>query len=249
MTKTALLIGINYFNTSSALNGCINDIETVTAYLVKNGYSCKQLRDDKPDALPTAMNILNEMMSLTNRAKAGDSLFFHYSGHGTQIRDLDGDEKDGMDECICPSDYQTSGVITDDLIRKYLVDAVPENVSLFALMDCCNSGTNFDMRYNVTQGRDNSISIVQDKSCKKPSGRVVMISGCRDDQTSADAYISGEYRGAMTTSFINTINNSSNASYKSLIRKMRQYLRNNKYSQVPQLASGAWLNLKEKFSV
>jgi hypothetical protein len=38
------------------------------------------------------------MKWLVNDVKAGDSLFFMYSGHGTQVKDLDGDEDDGLDE-------------------------------------------------------------------------------------------------------------------------------------------------------
>ena len=34
----------------------------------------------------------------------------------------------------------------------------------------------------------------------------VMISGCRDDQTSADAYMNNSYRGAMSTAFMDTYN-------------------------------------------
>lgn len=38
------------------------------------------------------------MQWLVKDAKPNDSLFFHYSGHGGQTKDLDGDEADGHDE-------------------------------------------------------------------------------------------------------------------------------------------------------
>lgn len=41
--------------------------------------------------------------------------FLHYSGHGGQIQDLDGDETAGFDNCIFPLDHQETGVITDDV--------------------------------------------------------------------------------------------------------------------------------------
>jgi len=74
------------------------------------------LTDDTrdPRRLPTKANILGAMKWLVKDAKAHDSLFFHCrnylylasnpahvfldSGHGGQIRDMDGDEVDGYDE-------------------------------------------------------------------------------------------------------------------------------------------------------
>ena len=48
---------------------------------------------------------------LVRGAQPNDSLFFHYSGHGSQQQDHDGDEVDGTDETICPVDYKDAGQI------------------------------------------------------------------------------------------------------------------------------------------
>ena len=48
------------------------------------------------------------------------TLFFHYSGHGSYIKDENGDEVDGKDECLCPIDYAYSGMIIDDEIKGIL---------------------------------------------------------------------------------------------------------------------------------
>ncbi len=58
--------------------------------------------------------MLSAMQWLVAGAQAGDSLLLHFSGHGSQKRDTDGDEEDGMDETICPMDYERAGVIVDD---------------------------------------------------------------------------------------------------------------------------------------
>jgi hypothetical protein len=39
---------------------------------------------------PTRRNILNALGWLVSDAQPGDSLFFHYSGHGSQVRDYNG---------------------------------------------------------------------------------------------------------------------------------------------------------------
>lgn len=41
---------------------------------------------------PTRQNILEAMKWLVGGAQPNDSLFFHYSGHGGQAKDVSGDE-------------------------------------------------------------------------------------------------------------------------------------------------------------
>jgi hypothetical protein len=56
--------------------------------------------NQKPDFVPTKRNIINAMHWLVSGAAPGDSFFFHYSGHGGNKKDTDGDEADGYDETI-----------------------------------------------------------------------------------------------------------------------------------------------------
>lgn len=72
---------------------------------------------------------------------------FHYSGHGSQVEDLDGDEVDGNDECIMPVDYKTKGVILDDEINDTIVRPLPRGATLHATFDSCHSGTILDLPY------------------------------------------------------------------------------------------------------
>ena len=80
------------------------------------------LTDDNPNwhFQPTRQNIIQAMGWLARDARPGDSLFFHYSGHGGRQRDTDGDEDDGYDETILPVDFQKTGQITDDVIIFHL---------------------------------------------------------------------------------------------------------------------------------
>ena len=85
------------------------------------GYSVadiRQLRDDHPHRMPTKKNISAAIHWLVKDARSGDHLFLHYSGHGTQVKDEDGDEADGKDEALVPCDYQTAGFIVDDDLRR-----------------------------------------------------------------------------------------------------------------------------------
>ena len=101
--KTALLVGINYTNTSSKLNGCINDIQNVATLLRRKGYTCSLMSELTP-VRATKHNILNALTQLLITANNGDSLFFHFSGHGTRTIDRSGDELDGRNKIKCNYD-------------------------------------------------------------------------------------------------------------------------------------------------
>eukprot|EP00287_Rhodomonas_sp_CCMP768_P022742 CAMPEP_0202826368 /NCGR_PEP_ID=MMETSP1389-20130828/13567_1 /ASSEMBLY_ACC=CAM_ASM_000865 /TAXON_ID=302021 /ORGANISM="Rhodomonas sp., Strain CCMP768" /LENGTH=97 /DNA_ID=CAMNT_0049499659 /DNA_START=40 /DNA_END=331 /DNA_ORIENTATION=+ len=58
----------------------------------------KVLMDDDNHTPPTRASIIDAIQWLVEGAKAGDSLFLHYSGQGSQVRDENGDERDGLDE-------------------------------------------------------------------------------------------------------------------------------------------------------
>jgi len=79
--------------------------------------------------------------------------------------------------------------------------------------------------------------------------RVIMYSGCKDDQTSADASISGSHVGAMSWAFLETMrNNNGQQSYVDILRNTRGLLQQN-YSQIPQLSCGQQINLDEPFMI
>lgn len=197
MPNKALLVGINYVGTSNALNGCANDIESIRNLLLANAFLPEQITlisDAHRDArlAPSRDNILRSLDSLIRNARDGDTLFFHYSGHGSQQRDqLGGDEADRLDEVICPA---SGAWIKDDELKR-LVTQLPQGVKFFALMDCCHSGTAIDLVNNTDQ-RSTRTTVVENH------GYAAMLSGCRDNQTSADAFIGARYQGALTASFL-----------------------------------------------
>jgi metacaspase-1 len=84
---------------------------------------------------------------LVQGCQAGDSLVFHYSGHGKQQKDENGDEIDGFDETILPMDFQQEGVIVDDEINETIVRPLPHGVKLHAIVDACHSGTVLDLPF------------------------------------------------------------------------------------------------------
>ena len=236
--KFASLIGINYKNTPNELYGCINDAKNIKNLLQeKYGFNnCVSLTDDT-HYKPTKHNIIYALTTLLKNSISGDSLFFLYSGHGTYTADLNKDELDGQDELIVPINATNINTcISDDELNNIIKTNLKPGVTLFVLFDSCFSGTVLDLKYNL----DSSDTIVVNPSNQDTSGQVFMISGCTDQQTSADAFIAGKSSGAMTFAFIQTINQyGTSITLKQLVTNMRQVLSDSDFEQIPQLAWGS----------
>ena len=260
IVKKALLVGINYTGTDNKLNGCINDTENLHNFLLKNKYfeqnELTMMNDFKQgDLYPSKENMekqLNELVAFANSdANKGKKvyLFFSYSGHGYHLDDENGDEEDGQDEVLCPIDCIDNGFIVDDDIRNNFVNKLPENVTLVVLIDACHSFSMLDLKYNYACDTKNTYKThgkIADTKCN-----LIMISGCLDTQTSADAFIpdvttkKNEYQGAMTAAFLN--NYKDEITTKKLVKAMRDWLKAGKYTQIPQLTSGKFIDVSQPF--
>src|SRR6185437_3196021 len=109
---------------------------------------------------------------LVKDARPNDSLFFHYSGHGGQTPDLDGDEEDGYDEVIYPVDFRTNGHIVDDEMHRIMVKTLAPGVRLTAIFDSCHSGSALDLPYIYsTQG------IIKEHNLLSEGGNTIMNAG------------------------------------------------------------------------
>ncbi len=239
--KTALLVGINYVGASYQLNGCINDMTNIKDFLQsKRGFkNITMLTDDTP-VKPTKQNILNEFTKLLQQAQLGDTVFFGYSGHGTDTIDFDRDEVDGFDEVLVPVDATSiKTCIIDDELRKIINLNLKPGVKLFALLDCCFSGTAFDLKYSYLTNPNPYVG--------ETPGQVYMISGCADNQTSIEGIVNGKPAGAMTTAFLECAAKSSTFTLKTIIDNMRRWLKANQVSQQPQLSCGMMPNYNTEY--
>ena len=241
--KRAVLIGINYTGTDSQLSGCINDTNGLKTILTSKyafaETNIKILTDDTPTK-PTRENILAAFTQLLQSGVAGDVLFFSYSGHGSYTADLNNDETSGNDEMIVPLDFKC---IVDDELKALVQRHLKKNVTLFALFDSCHSGTVLDLKYQYLDSLQNNAN-TQNNQDAETIGTVIMLSGCTDEQTSADAHIDKKYQGAMTWAFLAALNGGSGAnSWQDLLTKMRTQLKTSAFTQIPQLSSGCVLDL------
>jgi hypothetical protein len=232
--NNALLIGINYLdNPKYKLNGCIFDVENMNKVLQTYGFTGFKKLTDVTDVKPTKTNILNELKNMLLNAYAGDVLFLFYSGHGTNIYDTNGDEKDGLDESIVSLDMQ---LILDDELKSIIKTYLRKDVTLIGLFDCCHSGTILDLKY-VYLDSDNGENDSINNKVSECNGTVIMLSGCTDKQLSAESFINNGYKGVMTWAFNKCLNENKNCSWKTLLQTMRKTIRVNGYPQIPQLST------------
>ncbi|EGB04948.1 putative metacaspase, partial [Aureococcus anophagefferens] len=242
----ALLVGCNYPGSSAELRGCVNDVLRMRALLLGQGFPEQQiviLRDDRGgQQRPTRRAITEGLRWLAAGAGRGDSLFFHFSGHGSQERDRTGDEADGYDETIVPCDYKSAGQITDDELHAILVRPLPDGARLTSIMDCCHSGTGLDLPYCFTPGRGWQ---TDDVPCFS-RGDVQLFSGCEDDQCSADTYANAAAGGAMTNAFLKALAENPMPLYPDFLTALHRELRRKGFKQKPQLSSSQRFDLNQR---
>ena len=237
--KKALLVGINYTGTSNELFGCINDANCIKERISTKGFTSINTITDLTTKKPTRDNILREFRNLLINSQAGDLLFFLYSGHGSYDLDRNSDEADGYDELIVTSDLKS---ITDDEFKTIIQQNLKKDVTLFAMFDSCFSGTMLDLRYQYMDSLNYDKYTENDKQAITV-GNVFMISGCADNQTSADAVFNNKANGALTWSLLESLKQKPNDSWRELVKNMRDLLKTSEFDQIPQFSSGSFVNI------
>jgi hypothetical protein len=241
MKGKALLFGLNYAHCKEGkLNGCINDVYGIANYIQKMLNIPTVIYTDDIDLGNTSYNgIIKNLYNLAVDSYREDLEFvwIHYSGHGSYQKDTSGDEVDGMDEGLVPSDYERRGILLDDIINHVLSIFNPRTKVLF-VCDSCHSGTILDLKYSWNSRRQ---SVIENKRCNIRA-KTILISGCMDNQTSADAYnLLGDYKhiGALTASLLNVLQKSPNYIYDvfCLVDAVRSELRRGNFTQYPCLST------------
>jgi hypothetical protein len=265
MAKKAVLIGINRYRIPGAdLRGCVNDVKNMQSVLTRS-YGFKG--DDitvLTDFAATKKGIESAIRKLVQGGRKGDVLLVHFSGHGSNVPDDDGDEADDRDEILCPTDLDWKNPMRDDWLRKTF-DSMRAGVSLTVITDCCHSGTITRAvqppdapsieRYlpspwdlvAVESGRSLRGTVKTELRKSKRASRKqrdiveadlpeVLITGCRADQTSADAMIGGSFNGALTYNLVAAIGDAQGElSYRQLHDATTAKLKRGRFDQVAQL--------------
>jgi hypothetical protein len=265
MAKKAVLIGINRYKIPGAdLRGCVNDVNNLQAVLTEFYGFAKNDILTLTDYKATKKAIEAAVRQLISAGRKGDVLLLHYSGHGANVPDDNGDEADRRDEILCPTDLDWKDPLRDDWLRAQF-DKLRAGVRLTVIMDCCHSGTNTRAILPpdapiIPRYLPNPWDIMAAESGRKLKGKTVgtlrtsssagrkksdvvgadvpelLVTGCRDTQTSADAYIGGSYNGALTYNLVKALRDAKGKiSYRDLHAQTITKLKAGNFDQVPQL--------------
>jgi metacaspase-1 len=237
LTKSALAIAINDYPAPYQLRGCINDGNDFLNRMGKSmGYTVSTLYNNRA----TKVNIINKITSLVNTAVSGDTIVIFYSGHGSQKRDINNDEIDGLDEVLCPFDFFSGQYITDDDLRN-IFNRLPTGVTLEVILDCCHSGTGtrefdegdeFFLKEKFIPGDMMEIGEIREIAVV-PELNHVLWGGCRDNQTSGEAMINGAPRGIFSYFLFNEM--MKGGTRIDIIQRVEKDIKNLGIAQRPQL--------------
>jgi hypothetical protein len=207
MAKLALCIGINDYP-HAPLFGCVNDITTANDFLARRHGFKPDERFVCTDERATTQGYLDRLEAFVTGIQPGDKLILWLSHHGGTVA---GDEVDGRDEVLCPVDFngQRQNIITDDQFSEIL-GRVPEGVYSIVIADTCFSGGLMDqaiMRvgsiavprfYPPEQAFPDILPIRRRVFRPEKLPRWILLSGCSEGETCADAMLGGRYRGAFS---------------------------------------------------
>jgi len=242
------------------LKYCVEDAYAIANFLYGNlGFARENIRimtdEYSPWYPPTKENILREMAALVYDAQPHDSFFIYFSGHAVQVKDLNGDESDGLDECICAMDYDcndpspnpdTHGLIVDDIMHEIMVGPLPEGCRLTAIFDSCNSGTLLDLPYLynahgvVKEFRHpNRLKILRQKSSYAD---VVSLGATKDGRKALETNLRRAFIECLTA-YPNGL------TYKELIRYLREHMKSRGIPQRPLLSSSHEIDTDQPFIV
>ncbi|KAK7302531.1 hypothetical protein RJT34_13423 [Clitoria ternatea] len=241
--KRAVLCGVTYGKRKFKLEGTVNDVNNIKRLLLDKfqfPIQCiRVLTEEKdPSLIPTKRNIEESLKWLVRDCQSGDSLVFYFSGHGLQQPEFDrGDEIDGLDETICPLDFITEGMITDNEINSMIVQPLQNGVRLHAILDTCHSGTTLDLMYAYKrekgswkwEGNKLSKAITDQTS----GGVAICLSACEDSQVAADTagFDRNGMNGIMTYLFSKIIREHSQITYGCLLQKLHEEIGNIRQSK------------------
>ena len=262
MTQKALIVGVDkYKNTAWNLEGCTLDAAVMSGMLQDHfGFPGDNIRV-LMDSRATKDKIEGRLEWLVRDAKPGDALVFFYAGHGSQVRDRDGDElEDAMDEILCPHDLDWDNPLTDDILHSYF-KRVPQGANLSIVFDCCHSGTGTrsllapvtpkgeiigEIEYSKTRYIKPPLDVAhRSRGIALRSRRVgesiikenhLLMAACASHQEAQEKRFNGQARGAFSFYFVSALKR---ADWKMTYRQAHQdtmtRLRDNNFVQIPQL--------------
>jgi hypothetical protein len=238
MKSKALLIGLNYEHVlnENVLEGCINDVQNVSILLRKFGFAKENIIMITDENLDNAHQVTwtGIILELTKLCIASwkddlDVVVFHYSGHGRQVKDWDGNEVDGLDEGLVPIDFKKYGIISDDVLNAIFREFNPKT-RILCIFDCCHSGSILDLPYSYLDGHITQLEYTYEGPF------ILCMSAGRDGDVAGEVH-KGKDTGAFTTYLIQELSALQEISVFDLQASINAHFVESGYDQLHVLSS------------
>lgn len=152
--KRALIVAIGKYPTQSGWNtiSSDNDVPLIKSALLKQGFLPQNIATITNEQA-TKAGITNSFNNLIRKSQEGDIVVFHFSGHGQQVTDTNGDELDGLDEALVPFDAGKTNLNGSGNLKTHFIDdelnallgnlrsKVGSKGDVLVFLDACHTGT------------------------------------------------------------------------------------------------------------
>lgn len=140
----AVIATVNdYPGSANDLKGCNADGDAMAQILTSRfGFPAANILRLKDGEVTTPALRRAIAEHLVGKAQPGDAAVLFYSGHGTQVPDMDGDERDDADEALCTVDMTATSPdswLSDDVLRSDFSKLKTNRLTI--ILECCHSGT------------------------------------------------------------------------------------------------------------
>lgn len=133
-------------------------------------------------------------------------------------------------------------------MNELIVKPLPLGCRLTVIFDCCNSGSALDLLY-MYGPTGHILDGASPDDPKKSPADILYLSGCRDDQTSADTVEEGRATGALSHAFVDALTQKPEQSYLEMLSNTRKILKKKRYTQIPQLSSSHPIDTSLQFII
>lgn len=259
----AVIVGISdYANFGAEIGGDLpgarNDARDFRDVLIaQKGFAAENIHMIL-DQEATRDRIVSELGNwLPSVVKPGDLVVFFFAGHGSQMWDTNGDEEDGLDETICPTNVvkgDTRHDIPDDELNTMLKGIPTDNIVV--VLDNCHagSGTRAVTPFARPRALDRAASVDVPKPANATTSQtaapdatpasVLEIAAAQADEVAVDAEWPGEggapstFNGAFTRSFVRNLWQWPAASYAEVFEMTAEDLKRDRFAQRPNIDAG-----------
>ncbi len=228
-TNRALFVGIDRYPQGSGWLEihATNDYKLISFMLLQSGYkvgNIKALLNEKA----TKAVIVKELKNLAKESVPGDYIYIHFSCHGQQMADDNGDEFDGFDEALIPYDaqqkyekgkYEGENHLRDDELEILLGDVrkkIGPKGNLIVVLDACSSGTGTRYGDDDEYIRGTNKFFTPEKYVPKPAdinklnlhlkhskflSPITVFSACQPYENNSECIVNDVYYGTLSYAF------------------------------------------------